>query len=281
MPSPFPGMDPWLEHPQRFGSLHARMPAYLSEHLKPRLPKPYFADIGERVWVEQSERYVEPDTHVLRPNTARPARPSDGGVAVAEAPAGFAPPLKVSVPDEEHRELYVDVFVRKDGGERLVTSIEILSPKNKTPGSQGQEAYHRKQNEMSDANVHLLEIDLLRGGRHTTCVPLDWLRHKAGPFDYHVCLRRFHDRPGDYLVWPVRLTERLPTVFVPLLPGDGEVPLDLQAVFDRSYDSGPYDVRIDYANTEPVPPLTPEQSAWARGVLRERGIVPAPAPSAT
>ena len=40
----------------------------------------------------------------------------------------------------------------------------------------------------------------------------------------------------------VRLETALPVITVPLLPGDGDVPLDLQAVFTRCYDTGPYRV---------------------------------------
>ena len=56
-------------------------------------------------------------------------------------------------------------------------------------------------------------------------------------------------------------------IAVPLLPGDPDVPLDLQAVFDRAYDEGPYDraVRYDMATVEP--PLRPEQAEWVKGRL--------------
>lgn len=46
MPSPFPGMDPCLEHPEIFPGLHDRLIAYLSEALQPVLPSPYYADLG-------------------------------------------------------------------------------------------------------------------------------------------------------------------------------------------------------------------------------------------
>lgn len=55
---------------------------------------------------------------------------------------------------------------------------------------------------------------------------------------------------------------------MPLLPGDPDVPIDLQAVFDRSYDTGPYRRRIRYAGTAPIPPLRPEHRDWAGGLIR-------------
>ena len=50
----------------------------------------------------------------------------------------------------------------------------------------------------------------------------------------------------------------LPEIAIPLLPGDGDVAVDLQEVFQRSYDAGPYRRRIRYRQTEPVPPLDAE-----------------------
>jgi Protein of unknown function (DUF4058) len=51
------------------------------------------------------------------------------------------------------------------------------------------------------------------------------------------------------------------------LPGDPDIALDLQSVFDRAYDEGPYDraVRYDLATIEP--PLPPEQAEWLKSRL--------------
>lgn len=67
MPSSFPGMDLFLEHPDEFPQLHDGFFVHLREKLQTLLPLPYFAKIGQRVWVEVSERDVEPDVSVLRP----------------------------------------------------------------------------------------------------------------------------------------------------------------------------------------------------------------------
>jgi hypothetical protein len=254
------------------------MPIFIRERLKAALPKPYYADINEKAYVEMFARYIEPDAQILRRNTPTPTRPpvgtGGGGVAVLPPPAATAapsrPPVTVSVVEEETTERFVEVFRKADGRERLVTVIEILSPGNKAAGSTGRAKYLEKQREYLDAEVHLIEIDLLRAGQHTTAVPLPAAGLRAGRFDYHVCLRRFDLRRGDYLVWPISLSERLPVLEVPLLPGDGSVPLDLQAVFDRCYDTGPYEDRIDYSRP-PLPPLTPEQAEWAKGMLAAAG----------
>jgi len=51
------------------------------------------------------------------------------------------------------------------------------------------------------------------------------------------------------------------------LPGDSPVALDLQAVFDRTYDAGPYCREIDYRQDAPEPPLGLAWQDWARQVL--------------
>ena len=49
MPSPFPGMDPYLEHTARWSDMHQRLIAYMSEWLRPQLRPKYLARIDERI----------------------------------------------------------------------------------------------------------------------------------------------------------------------------------------------------------------------------------------
>src|SRR5438270_61078 len=125
------------------------------------------------------------------------------------------------------------------------TTHGTLRPANKTPGNPGRDSYRDKQREILAGPTHLIEIDLLRGGAHATAVPRDLAVARAGEFDYHVCVHRF-DRPNLCFLYPIRLEQRLPNIAIPLLPGDPDVPLSLQAVFDRAYDEGPYSRVIDY-----------------------------------
>jgi hypothetical protein len=145
--------------------------------------------------------------------------------------------------------------------ERLVTSIEVLSLANNTPGAQGRDLYLHKQKELLGSQVHVVEIDLLRVGEHATAVPYERLREEAAPFDYHVCIHDF-DNWEDYLVYPIRLEERLPRIDVPLLPGDGAVVVDLQQVFVRCYETGPYRRRLDYRSLTLDPPLAADRTKW-------------------
>jgi hypothetical protein len=144
---------------------------------------------------------------------------------------------------------------------RVVTVMELLSPINKASGEDGLEAYLEKRAEFLASGCHLIEFDLLRGGER---VPM------AGPLpkgDYYVYLGRAGRRPrGQIIAWPLRLP--LPTVPVPLLPGDPEVPLDLQAVFRAAYEPSLYDRRLPYE--QPLLPALPaEDEAWVRQRLLE------------
>jgi Protein of unknown function (DUF4058) len=263
MPSPFPGMDPYLESPDWFRDLHGSLIVFMKGALQQSLPEAYYAQSSQRVWLEYSRRCVEPDVEVVHP-TPKPRKRSRGGTAVAVFRE--AGPLVVSVEPIEHgpfKESFLEIRRRRGRDIQIVTSIEILSPSNKKVGSPGHEKFLQKQRETLDSETHLVEIDLLRSGKHTLAVPRDLVEAKAGPFDYLVSIHRF-DRPKDFFVYPIALPDRLPDIAIPLLPGDPDVSLDLQAVFDRSYDLGPYRREIEYGRDPVVPRLSAEQAQWAR-----------------
>jgi hypothetical protein len=69
------------------------------------------------------------------------------------------------------------------------------------------------------------------------------------------------------------LEERLPEIAIPLLPGDSPVVVDLQAIFDRAYDIGPYRRRHGFYEGNPTPALSEKQAEWATRLLREKGLV--------
>ena len=268
MPSPFPGMDPYLEHPAIFPGFHDRFIAYFSEAIQAALPPPYYADIADRLWVEVSDRYIGPDVNILQRNDEPQELPTGNGGGLAVAVETAVKPLVIHVPHDEHREPFVQIFSQVDG-ERLVTTVEVLSLANKTPGAHGHDLYRRKQQEIIYGQVHLVEIDLLRGGQHATAVPLERLRKKAPRYDYHACTHHF-DNLEDFFVHPISLAESLPTIGIPLLPGDGEVNVNLQAVLNRCYETGPYARRIRYGETAVDPPLPAETAAWAAGILKAK-----------
>jgi Protein of unknown function (DUF4058) len=259
MPSLFPGMDPYLENPEIFPDFHDSFITYLRENLQANLAAPYFAVIGWRTWIEVSRRSIGPDVEVRHAvGSTTPVRTPTESVAVANP--SVAKPVVVKVTHDEIREPFVEIYVRGDEEKRLVASIELLSISNKTPGDHGRDLYRRKQQEIPGSQVHLVEIDLLRGGEHTTAVPLQPIVDECGPFDYHASVHAFNDIE-TYFVYPIRLEDRLPPIAFPLLPGDSSVTVDLQAVFDRCYGAGPYAREIRYGEDAVIPPFEYEKAA--------------------
>ena len=61
--------------------------------------------------------------------------------------------------------------------------------------------------------------------------------------DYLISVNRAwkrHEESIGYLLYPLSIQSCLPCIPVPLREGVREVPLDLQYVFNRAYDGGPY-----------------------------------------
>src|SRR5205807_6703361 len=73
-------------------------------------------------------------------------------------------PMKLTAfVEQEVRETYIEIFATEPQ-HRLVTTIEVLSPTNKDRGGHGWNLYLRKRQAALVCAVHLVEIDLLRGG---------------------------------------------------------------------------------------------------------------------
>jgi hypothetical protein len=267
-------MDPYLEHPKWFHGFHNSLIIHLQEQIQPRLPAGYYAQNGQRIWLERIRRSVEPDVNVMREREPAGRSPEGGGIAVAEpvvrdeieASQSVLVTIKTGA-SREHTEWFLEIRELSRGQDRLVATIEVVSPANKTPSHQAFDQYRKKQRAALAGQVHLIEIDLLRKGMHVTAVPRALARAKAGPFDYHVSVHRF-DRPRGFFVYPIRLEERLPVLAIPLLPGDPEVLLDLQAAFDRTYDGGPYRKAVRYGEAPIKPALRSEQAEWARSIVK-------------
>jgi hypothetical protein len=247
-------MDPYLEHAEIFPDFHDRFVTHLSEFLQAALPRPYLAGIGRRAWIESADRLIGPDVELLL--TAAASKEPRGATAVAEAPS--SEPVRVFVPHDEVVEPLVEIYSRHGSERRLITAIEVLSPTNKA-GGQGRDIYIEKQQQIvKRSQVNLVEIDLLRGGQHTTAVALAVLKKSVRPFDYHICIHRYYD-PQHYFLHSLVLEEPLPAIDIPLLEADGVVRVDLQAVFNRSYDAGPYRYEIDYGLDPPGPAIATDR----------------------
>jgi hypothetical protein len=242
-------MDPWLEHPARWPNVHQSLITYSRDALQSQVGDRYFVSIGERVFVEVSDPGHYPDVSIVEARTD----------AVAQPQVDADRPIVVLVPEVDRREVFLEIF---DGasGERVVTVIEILSPSNKRPGP-GRDLYVRKQVEVLAATTNLVEIDLLRAGEPTVALPRQW----HGESSYRVVVSKAVDRARREL-YPISLRDRLPRVAIPLLEGDRPAVLDVQAVFNETYEKGGFGRRIDYGQP-PIPPLGAEDHVWAEKVL--------------
>lgn len=257
MPSPFPGLDPFLEGHGTWLDIHTRCVGYMCDQLNAHLGSRYVARAGERVVVETPEDEEPqtrfPDVHVAE---AR-GRAGRSSAALADAPVL----LRVDLHHAVHR----FVMIMDTKGAKVVTVIELLSPSNKSRGVTRTQ-YLEKQRETLDSDANLVEIDLLRGGDWTVAVP-ERLVSKATEFDCLVSVNRAHDREA-FEVYPVILERRLPRIGVPLLRGDRDVVVDLQSIHDLCYDRGRYRQMIDYS-ADPEPPLSRKRRTWVRSVLRK------------
>jgi hypothetical protein len=261
MPSPFPGMDPWLEDEETFPNLHASLITYLQEAINTSLPPGYVATTKTIVWVDDELRR-DPDVSVFGRD-----RDSNGQTISTMTLTGLVTigQARASDPWEEP---YLEILSAK--GKRLVTAIEVLSLSNKKAGDKGRKMYQEKQGELRLAGINLVEIDLLRGGTHTTVVSRERLQQVIGLFDYHISVMVGHSL--TYHAAAIRLTDQLPIIGIPLDPDIPEVTVDLQPLLNRCYDGGRYTELVNYRHPCD-PPLTPEQQTWAEGILRAKGLI--------
>jgi hypothetical protein len=256
MPSPFSGMDPFLEHPALWPDVHNALIAAIRADLTPKLRPRYVACLQERIYELEEDDSLWIADLTLRQERHRLSDPrarygADHGAVTALLPM-----------PEHARETFIEVQAVGDP-EHVVAAIEILSPSNKRPGSEGRRQYEKKRRTLFGTLTHFVEIDLCRTG------PPMPLRGKLPSSHYRVLVSRSEDRPRAAL-YPFSLRERLPGFHLPLLEGDEEPVIDLRAALDRVYRDAALDLRVDY-RADPVPALAAEDAAWCRELLGEGG----------
>ncbi len=255
MPSPFPGMDPYLEDPARWRDLHQRLMTHAGERLQRMLRPNYVVQLEERMYVASSERLIIPDVTILRPPLREP-RESYGVTAIAE-------PYVLILSDDPTREPFMQIIVPQTG--EVVTVIEVISPTNKQD-HRGYAHYRQKREEVLNSSAHLVEIDLLGEGERV--IPPVKQRSTGLPLGYRyiISVNRAQDRVR-YEMYPLQLGDRLPNFRIPLKPEHTDVTLDLQAVFEQCYENGAYDLLIDYGKPPPVA-LSDAERAFVANVLQ-------------
>ena len=128
MPSPFPGMDPYLEQEAVWHDFHASFMPFARGILSAQV-RPHF---------------------IVKIEPMQPAS------------ATIQAPWRVRLPAVDTLHLsYLEIRDRQNM--RVVTVIELLSPSNKQPGPD-REQYVAKRAQLLQSSVHFVELDLLRGG---------------------------------------------------------------------------------------------------------------------
>lgn len=264
MPSPFPGMDPYLEGLNIWPDVHHRLITAIGDVLAPQVAPRYY------VWIEQRTYIVEVDgeERIARPDVAIITAPSEtggdpfggGGIPLGAGPLGeggvatsvASIAQTVTLPQfEEMREGYLEI--REAQTHEVVTVIELLSPSNKVPG-EGRKEYEAKRRHVLCTLTGFVEIDLLRAGEPMAMNPLP-------KSDYRILVRA---GGGGYRarLYAFGVRQPIPEVPVPLRYGEKEVRLALGRLLGEIYDRARYDLSVDYRQP-PEPPLSPEDAIWA------------------
>ncbi len=266
MPSPFPGMDPYLEDVRLWPQIHLSLIMAIRDELARLLRPRYYVAVDERVHqVSEGEWLAEarPDLGVVQ------AEPHGAAEAAPEYRAARVPPAGEAGSGQRPRTVYLPLpsefrhrwlEIRRTGTQELVTVVELLSPANKRPG-RTRRLYETKRLRLLASPVHLVEIDLLR-----TYGPMPMSPEPAGSH-YRILVSRAPDRPRAHL-WAFTVRDPVPPFPVPVDPGEQEPLVRLGDLLNSQYDKAGWDLQVDYS-VPPEPPLAGDDAAWAAGLVAE------------
>ena len=255
--TPLPGMNPWLE--AYWGDIHTSLTTYARDALQAQLPPDLQARVEEYLSVYEPDeesrklRRIAPDVQIIeQPGLAKS---TNGGLAVAELVADEPVRVRRRSPPQTLR--YIRIVDLK-ANRRVVTAIEFISLANKATAA-GRKQYLAKQSEFIDAEVNLVEIDLLREGTWVLAAEQEIYPDRLKS-PYRVCVVRA-ESSEEVELYPASFSAPLPTVRIPLRPTDKDVLLPLQALVNQAYENGRYGNDLDYS-TMPLPPLQANEHAW-------------------
>ncbi len=251
MPYPFPGMNPYLEQPAFWSSVHSRLIVALADAVAPQILPHYYIEVETRTYSEDTELLIGiPDAVVLTKATTLSLPPKQ---SLNTTVALQNRPQFVQIPSSsEVKERYLEV--RDTATNSVITVIELLSPVNKRPGK-GRATYEEKRQKILDSTAHLVEIDLLRA-----FTPMPLLQDNI-PWDYRILISRSEQRPQADL-YGFNLPEPIPYFPLPLKNPEESIEVNLQKILEALYDRAGYEYRIDYQQPVPPPALSPANQTW-------------------
>jgi len=255
VPSPFPGVDPYLENPELWPDVHNGLIAALRDELSPLLRPSYYVALEERTYLEEPGELVL----VGRPDVTVVDRDRHG--AERESKQSLTPTLvEVELPiGAQVRETFLEVRTTTEGV--VVTVVELLSPGNKRSGT-GRRVYLDKRELVLSTHTSLVELDLLRAGE-----PMPTVGQRVRS-DYSILVSRGYRRPKADLI-PFGVRDPIPQFPLPLRRGENELTVDLGRVLHALYDRASYDLRIEFEKAT-VPPLASDDADWAKALVRGR-----------
>lgn len=260
MPSPFPGMDPFLEG-HLWPDVHQALANQIREQLNQLLGPNYVARLAVAVIEDETGEaeigVMYPDVEIIEAITTHRALRERAHVASPSLLLPSPAPAVILV-NLKFRQVTVEIQDVKN--KELITSIEILSPVNKR--EPGLTKYREKRKRLYAGQVNLLEIDLLRRGQRVVVL------NKFAAARYLTGLTRAGSERME--LWPLTLQERLPVLPVPLRKLEQDIPLDLQAALDTIYARALYERSIDYTEEPPPPALSFQEQEWVRELLKQR-----------
>ena len=256
MPSPFPGMNPYLEQEDVWHDFHERFIPAAAEMLLPQIRPNYIVKIDEHAYIHElpadNRRPLgRPDIALIEKRAMSDPASSRG---VIQSPVYGAVPLAVDIEGQSYLE------VRDRTSREIITVIELLSPSNKRPGGD-RTAYLAKRQEFLRSRAHLVEIDLLRGGPR---LPVEGLPAA----DYYALVSRSNERPRAG-IWPIKMRDPLPVIPIPLRGPDADAMIDLQKLVLHVYEAAGYEDYI-YSGS-PQPPLSDDDASWAAQLAKQSG----------
>ncbi len=257
MPTPFPGMDPYLEHPALWKEVHTGLSVAIADALGPQIRPRYRVSVERRTYLMT----LTPDDYALvnKPKAPVMLPPWQASGAIPVNTSIGVMPRVVELPmPVEMIERYLEIRDVVTGD--AVTTIEILSPANKSSRT-GREHYEHKRNGVLGSATSLVEIDLLRAGEP---FPF-YLSGEDVQSDYRIIVSRAQYRPrADVYLFGLR--DPIPDAPVPLLPGEAEPVLPLNQILHQLYDRAGYDLAVDYRKS-PGPPLSDEAARWVNSIV--------------
>ncbi|MEG4171728.1 MULTISPECIES: DUF4058 family protein [unclassified Microcoleus] len=265
MPSPFPGMDPYLEHPDFWQETHHWLISAIAASLVPQIRPKYEVAIDKRIYEITDPHDSNSDSLLVGiPDVAIKRQSNNPNIPTGSvATLTITLPTTVKVPaPEKIKQTYLEV--REMATKQVVTAIEILSPVNKRSG-EGRITYLKKRQSILGSLTNLVEIDLLRKWESMPIL------NNSIESDYRILVSPSNRRPFAEL-YAFNLRDSLPIFPLPLREEDVEPIVNLPEIFAGIYDRAGYDYRIDY-NQEPVPSLSQEDRVWATQLLQEKELL--------